>query len=140
MGALIEDSKRCTHCGLCQNNCKFLSKYGIDIGDTEKLNELAYHCFLCGECTRVCPIDIDGRGVILEMREETAEDSESNLKLRQKYKGMLSEKADYKFRNYRRSTEGVVYFPGCNFPSLYPKTSEYISKLFKNEHGNRNCL
>ena len=27
----------CTHCHVCQNQCEFLKKYGIDIGDTEKL-------------------------------------------------------------------------------------------------------
>ena len=30
----------CTHCHVCQNQCEFLKKYGIDIGDTEKLKEL----------------------------------------------------------------------------------------------------
>lgn len=33
----------CTHCHVCQNQCEFLKKYGIDIGDTEKLKELSYH-------------------------------------------------------------------------------------------------
>ena len=41
------DSSKCTHCHLCQKNCLFLEKYKLDIGDTEKLNELLYHCFLC---------------------------------------------------------------------------------------------
>ena len=48
----------CTHCHVCQNQCEFLKKYGIDIGDTEKLKELSYHCFLCGKCTEVCPENI----------------------------------------------------------------------------------
>lgn len=42
----------CTHCHVCQNQCEFLKKYGIDIGDTEKLKELSYHCFLCGKAQR----------------------------------------------------------------------------------------
>ena len=42
----------CTHCHVCQNQCEFLKKYGIDIGDTEKLKELSYHCFLCGSAQR----------------------------------------------------------------------------------------
>ena len=32
----------CIHCHKCRDNCAFLSKYGIDIGDTVKLKELAY--------------------------------------------------------------------------------------------------
>ena len=63
----------CTHCHVCQNQCEFLKKYGIDIGDTEKLKELSYHCFLCGKCTEVCPENIDGREYILNLRREKVE-------------------------------------------------------------------
>ena len=54
------DVSECIHCHVCQKHCEFLKKYGIDIGDTEKLKELSYHCFLCGKCTEVCPIGIEG--------------------------------------------------------------------------------
>ena len=47
------DVSECIHCHVCQKHCEFLKKYGIDIGDTEKLKELSYHCFLCGKCTDV---------------------------------------------------------------------------------------
>lgn len=60
------DVSECIHCHVCQKHCEFLKKYGIDIGDTEKLKELSYHCFLCGKCTEVCPIGIDGRDYILK--------------------------------------------------------------------------
>ena len=62
------DVSECIHCHVCQKHCEFLKKYGIDIGDTEKLKELSYHCFLCGKCTEVCPIGIDGRDYILKLR------------------------------------------------------------------------
>ena len=45
----IKDGDKCIHCHLCQKHCSFLTKYGADIGDTVKLRELAYHCFLCGK-------------------------------------------------------------------------------------------
>ena len=61
------DVSECIHCHVCQKHCEFLEKYGIDIGDTEKLKELSYHCFLCGKCTEVCPIGIDGRDYILKL-------------------------------------------------------------------------
>ena len=32
-----------------------LKKYDLTIGDIEKLSRLAYHCFLCGKCSKVCP-------------------------------------------------------------------------------------
>ena len=74
------DSSKCTHCHLCQKNCLFLEKYGLDIGDTEKLNELLYHCFLCGKCTEVCPEGIDGREIILNMRQKQVADNAGKVK------------------------------------------------------------
>lgn len=72
----IKDSDKCVHCRICRENCSFLSKYGLDIGDTAELKELAYHCFLCGTCTQVCPLGIDGRAVILDMRRERVEENQ----------------------------------------------------------------
>lgn len=128
----MAEVKDCIHCHLCQKNCDFLTKYGIDIGDEEKLKELAYHCFLCGKCTEVCPIDIDGRAAILDMRRALAEEDRAGIE--KTYKGTFSEKQNYKFRNWKHVTEGVVFFPGCNFPSLFPKTSAELSRIFA-EHG-----
>ncbi len=122
----------CVHCHLCRDNCDFLSKYGIDIGDTEKLKELAYHCFLCGKCTEVCPAGIDGRGYLLDLRREYAESNPDSIK--KEYKGVFKEKQDYSFRNWKNVSSGSVFFPGCNFPSLFPKTNAKISRLLA-EHG-----
>ncbi len=118
----------CIHCHICQNNCEFLSKYGIDIGDVDQLRELAYHCFLCGKCTEVCPLHIDGRQTVLDLRRERAETELPEIKKR--YKGAFGEKQNYKFRNWRHVTSGSVFFPGCNFPSLFPKTCDKISDIF----------
>ena len=35
------DTSKCVHCHICRKNCVFLEKYGIDIGDAARLNELA---------------------------------------------------------------------------------------------------
>ena len=94
----IKDGDKCIHCHLCQKRCSFLTKYKADIGDTVKLRELAYHCFLCGICSQVCPIGIDGRGIILDMRRTEVE--ENNGKCREKgYAMLLLEKKNYIFRN-----------------------------------------
>ena len=81
------DVSECIHCHVCQKHCEFLKKYGIDIGDTEKLKELSYHCFLCGKCTEVCPIGIDGRDYILKLRRENVREAEGTF--REKGYGML---------------------------------------------------
>lgn len=123
----------CIHCHKCRESCAFLTKYGIDICDTERLKELAYHCFLCGRCSSVCPVGIDGRELILEMRRERAV-SDGKQAIEKEYKGLIAEKRDYKFRNWKNAAKGSIFFPGCNFPSMYPKTNAALVRLFS-EHG-----
>lgn len=129
----MENLDKCIHCHKCRDNCDFLSKYGIDICDTSRLRELAYHCFLCGKCTQVCPVGIDGRELIMEMRRERAS-SDERAQIEETYKGLIGEKRNYRFRNWKHVTSGSIFFPGCNFPSMYPKTNSVLSKLFA-EHG-----
>lgn len=128
----IEDSK-CNHCHLCRNHCVYLDKYQIDIGDTAKLKELAFSCFLCGECTRRCPKGIDGREKILEMRRERA--SKKNKPDKKGYELLLAEKKNYLFQNYRHAKEGSALFLGCNFPSFYPKTTKALEGILKQRAG-----
>lgn len=123
----------CIHCHVCQQHCEFLTKHDIVIGDIERLGELAYHCFLCGTCTHVCPMGIDGRGEVMRLRQEhVAADGDAEVK--SVYKPLVREKNDYIFRNYKKAKPGVAYFPGCNFPSMFPKTNAKISELLA-EHG-----
>lgn len=140
------DAAECVHCHICQKHCDFLSKYKIDIGDRKRLEELAYHCFLCGRCTEVCPMGIDGREEILNIRREQSRENKG-LPGEKGYEMLLMEKKDYLFRNYRnavranvgkttRSTsEKSVLFPGCNFPSFYPKTTKKVVELLKEIAG-----
>lgn len=120
----------CIHCGKCTRQCLFLKKYGIDIGNTDKLRELAYHCFLCGRCSAVCPKGIDGREIILGMRQEQAQKSGEGVRGKG-YGMLLREKEDYLFRNDRHMLGRSVLFPGCNFPSFYPKTTKKLAALLK---------
>lgn len=122
------DTSNCVHCHICQKNCVFLDKYGIDIGDTNRLNELAYHCFLCGRCSEVCPVGIDGQQVVADMRRNQVK-KDAGVFVNKKYKRMISEKKDYLYRNYRHITANSVLFPGCNFPSVYPKTMKKLADL-----------
>ena len=118
----------CVHCGKCRENCAFLDKYEMDLGDVTKLQEHVYGCFLCGNCDRVCPAGISGRQLFQNLRRMQVRDG----KLEEKpYSFVLKEKKDYKFRNYRNATAGRVLFPGCNFPSMFPKTNRKIADLCK---------
>ncbi len=122
-----ERTAQCINCHVCQENCVFLGKYKIDIGDREQLKKLAYHCFLCGTCTSGCPQGIDGRKIILDIRRD--------LGPGKGYKLLLAEKKDYLFRNYRHIAGESVLFPGCNFPSFYPWTTKRLVKLLQEKAG-----
>ena len=133
---MILDASKCIHCGKCTKSCIFLRKYDIDIGNTERLEELAYHCFLCGKCSRVCPIKIDGREIILDIRKKRVKKNRGKID-EKGYKLLIKEKEKYLFQNYRHIQKGSVLFPGCNFPSSYPKTTQLVYKMLneKQETG-----
>ena len=131
---MTTDVTKCVHCHKCRDNCAFLHKYNIDIGDTEKLKELAFHCFLCGNCSRVCPKGIDGRGTVLDFRKELAESEGAGFEYK-KYRMLLWEKKDYRFRNYRNAHAKTVLFPGCNFPSMYPQTTALLVRMLSEKAG-----
>ena len=130
------DPSACVHCHLCQKNCAFLGKYGIDIGDVCKLEPLAYHCFLCGTCSQVCPKGIDGREIILNIRRRQVRENKGRVK-EKGYSMLIKEKKEYLFQNYRNGRYRSVLFPGCNFPSFYPETTRMLADLLweKDEVG-----
>ncbi|GLC79591.1 (Fe-S)-binding protein [Lacrimispora brassicae] len=130
----IMDPDECVHCHICQQHCLFLEKYKMDVGDREKLEELSYHCFLCGKCSQVCPKGIDGREIVLGMRKEQVRSNDG--KLREKGYGLLvREKQNYLFQNYSHGGKKSVLFPGCNFPAFYPRTTRYLMELFQEKAG-----
>ena len=128
----------CIHCGNCTRHCDFLTKYQLDLEGFSQHPELAYHCFLCGECTACCPKGIDGREIALKMRYQKVEEQNgvfSKVPEIKRQKMLVMEKKNYLFRNYRYSTSGSVLFPGCNFPSFYPKTTQKLIELLKEHAG-----
>lgn len=127
---LIKNGDACMHCGQCRENCSFLGKYGLDMGDMKQLKELAYHCFLCGTCSSVCPAGIDGRGMMLEMRRAKVEKNQGKC-LEKGCAMVLAEKQNYLFRNKRYMTGETVLFPGCSFPSYYPDTTRKLIQALK---------
>ncbi len=123
-----EMTKNCIKCGACTRHCTFLTKYNIDVGDVEELYDLSYHCFLCGKCDEVCPMDIPCRDIILDMRRDKVRKQEGRLRDKL-YTPLLAEKSNYLFKNYTKAKTKSVLFPGCNFPSFYPKTTKHLIEL-----------
>lgn len=127
----------CIHCGACTRRCDFLKKYGLDLESFSRHPELAYHCFLCGECTACCPKNIDGRKIALDLRRQRIREAGSFQALPEAgaQRLLLAEKKDYLFRSYRHACSGSVLFPGCNFPSFYPRTTQALSRLLWEKAG-----
>lgn len=121
-------TEHCIHCRLCTKHCSFLQKYGLDLAAFAAHPELAYHCFLCGQCSRVCPKEIDGRTISMAMRRSQVTDHGGKLP-EKGYTALVAEKENYLFRSYRRAAEGTALFPGCNFPSFFPETTDKLIRL-----------
>lgn len=123
-------TENCIHCGCCTAVCSFLKKYKLDLQAFAQHPELAYHCFLCGDCYHVCPRDINGREIALQLRRDSV--AENGGKIAEKgYAALIAEKKDYLFRNQKKANKKSVLFPGCNFPSFFPETTEYLVKLLR---------
>lgn len=98
----------------------------MDLSGFEDREDLKYHCFLCKECTKVCPLNIDGPQIAMKMRLE--ETRGSKLKERG-YSLLVLEKYRYKFKSWTKGKYDEVIFPGCNFTSLYPKTIDRLKEI-----------
>ncbi|NLK42805.1 MAG: (Fe-S)-binding protein [Tissierellia bacterium] len=127
------DYNKCIDCGKCTRHCVFLDKYGINLKEYAKRPDLAFNCYLCGECKRVCPVDIDGRQLSLDLREKRIEDG-YNL-YTDGYRTLLLEKRNYIFKNYKNVNSKIALFPGCNFPAYFPETTKVISKKLNENFG-----
>jgi len=126
---LTVNYEKCIDCGECTKHCLFLKKYNINLKDYAALSNLAYNCYLCGKCKDVCPVDIDGRQLSLNLREKRIEEG-YNL-YRNGYSMLLLEKRNYVFKNYKNINSEAAFFPGCNFPSYYPGVTKTISEKLK---------
>ena len=116
-------SSACIHCGKCTKVCDFLKKYSLDLTGFEARKDLAYHCFLCGECDRVCPVGISGVKIAKSLRCEQTQGRELKAK---GYGLVLLEKNPYRFKSWNKQPAQAVFFPGCNFTALYPKTLDKL--------------
>ena len=78
----MRDKKlECIHCKLCTKNCEFLEKYNMDLEDFSLREDLSYNCFLCGRCKSVCPKDIDGKEIALDMRRKIVKENKNTIEI-----------------------------------------------------------
>jgi alkylation response protein AidB-like acyl-CoA dehydrogenase/NAD-dependent dihydropyrimidine dehydrogenase PreA subunit len=55
MGVMKADAEKCTHCGLCLENCPFRA-WEMDENDVPRMKQ-SYDCFSCFNCMVACPVD-----------------------------------------------------------------------------------
>ncbi|CZE46676.1 (Fe-S)-binding protein [Campylobacter geochelonis] len=113
----------CINCSLCTKNCEFLDKFELDLSSFAKNSDLAYNCFLCDKCYEVCPKDIKGSEVSLNLR----------LQKPRKFKLLEFKKEPYLFENNSEKISTELFFFGCNFVGYFPKTSKKIIEIFEKE-------
>ena len=110
----------CIECGLCQQECQFLQRYGSPkkIASqplaTAGYLRFSFECSLCGLCTAVCPKKVDPAAMFAAMR--VADQEQGGGEFRQ-HAGLLryeSQGASPLFSWYGLP-EGcdTVFFPGC---------------------------
>lgn len=122
------DTSACIKCGACTKVCLFLQKYDLDLDVFAKKPDLAYGCFLCQKCSRVCPADIRGEKIAVAHRAVAVKNK--NGKVSAKGYGLtIWEKDDYKYKSYKKAKSRSVIMPGCNFSAFYPRTTEKLEQI-----------
>ena len=111
----------CIECGACTKHCEFLTKYDINLLDFSKRKDLAFSCFLCDECYKVCPKDISGNEIALKHREQ--------IKKPFRYLNFL--KSPYLYANNSPKKSRELMFFGCNFPGFLPETTQKITEILE---------
>lgn len=131
----IKYMEQCISCGACTEHCDFLKKYKLNYStqNLERLKELSFHCFLCGECKAHCPKEIDGREIMKTIRSEQAVQN-GGKPATDGFEKMIEEKEDYIYKNYHHAGRKSVLFIGCNFPAYFPETTKRLIRMFEEDY------
>jgi|WetSurMetagenome_2_1015567.scaffolds.fasta_scaffold12074_4 uncharacterized membrane protein YdjX (TVP38/TMEM64 family)/Fe-S oxidoreductase len=139
--ALSSVSQECTECGLCLEECGFLKIYGTpkQIADRydHKSREgqvMAFECSLCRLCDAVCPVGVNPREMMLEMRREAVDRGNGSF---QEHGGLLGYERTGMSRRFTwyGLPEGcrTVLFPGCNFPGTRPEQTRDLYEMLRRQ-------
>ena len=114
---------------------RFWGNTGLISEIQRRLKELAYHCFLCGRCTEVCPKGIDGTAGHPEYAAESGQ-REWRQRSRKRDMGCFCGRRGIIGSAMKRiSGEKSILFPVCNFPSFFPETTRYLAEILARETG-----
>ncbi|MFH1625392.1 MAG: (Fe-S)-binding protein [Pseudomonadota bacterium] len=133
----------CTECGICLEDCEFLSKYcespkelaeQLDSGYFREKPMIPYSCSLCDLCEVVCPEELNMGRMCLEIREKMVEQGLGPLRshklVERDQEWVNSESFALALPDPATGECHRVFFPGCNLagysPSLVLQTYDYI--------------
>lgn len=137
--AVPEMAGRCTRCGLCRKDCRFLQQYGLpgDIAagfasDPETGRAAAFACSLCGLCTALCPAGLDPAQMFLALRRDAVTTGTADLA---DYAGLLGyeRRGTSKRYSWYALPENcqTVFFPGCTLSGTRPESTRRLYKHLK---------
>jgi Fe-S oxidoreductase len=136
--------ENCSECGLCMEDCDFLSKAGKspkELALTYMKNgfkeepQVPYSCNICGLCQSKCPYGLDTGKMLFEARQEMVRHGIGPLKqhepLQKAQQLYISEAVKASIPSTDQKTKRV-FFPGCALsaysPALVIKTYEHLAK------------
>lgn len=129
-------TSKCINCDKCQKNCAFLQIYEQNVAELyETINsdlpnkkELPFHCFLCGKCSEICPVGIDGKNLMQDLRNKLNLLGEAPFP---QHKGIIKDKGQYFPKLYRKNSNKTLFFPGCHLIMYLPDVVSKLVTIFK---------
>ncbi|HMK60464.1 MAG TPA: VTT domain-containing protein [Dissulfurispiraceae bacterium] len=118
---LTSVSDECTECRVCQEDCRFLQRYGTPKAIADAFNAedaghagIAFECSLCQLCTAVCPSGVDPAEMFLEMRREASERGKADYSEHAQICGYEKRGVSKRYTYYSLPVGcDTVFFPGC---------------------------
>jgi Fe-S oxidoreductase len=137
----------CIECGICMEDCEFLSKYcespkelaeKFSSGYFREKPMIPYSCSLCDLCQVLCPEELNIGKMCMELREKMVREGLGPLRshklVERDQEFVLSDSFSLVMSDPAVKECRQVFFPGCNLagysPALVIETYDYIrSKL-----------
>jgi len=125
--------EKCIECGMCVENCEFLSHYATSprelasryaTGELRDEPQIVYSCSLCGLCQELCPEHLDVGKMSMDLREELVKEGRGPLKghsfVKKNQEYALSDSFSLVMAEAGKRDCKRVFFPGCSLPGYSP--------------------